>query len=55
MTKIIMRRTLAIGFADLAAALAAVADAADYPARPLRYIVGFAPGGINDILARIVG
>jgi tripartite-type tricarboxylate transporter receptor subunit TctC len=23
--------------------------------RPLRYIVGFAPGGINDILARIVG
>jgi len=50
-----MRRTLAIGFAGLAAALAAVADAADYPARPLRYIVGFAPGGINDILARIVG
>ena len=55
MTRIIMRRTLAIGFAGLAAALAAVADAADYPARPLRYIVGFAPGGINDILARIVG
>lgn len=55
MTKIIMRRTLAIGFAGLAAALAVVADAADYPARPLRYIVGFAPGGINDILARIVG
>ena len=55
MTKIIMRRTLAIGFAGLVAALAVVADAADYPARPLRYIVGFAPGGINDILARIVG
>ncbi|MBI2227319.1 MAG: tripartite tricarboxylate transporter substrate binding protein [Betaproteobacteria bacterium] len=55
MTKIIMRRALAMGFAGLAAALAAVADAADYPARPLRYIVGFAPGGINDILARIVG
>ena len=29
--------------------------AADYPVRPIRYIVGFAPGGINDILARIVG
>lgn len=28
--------------------------AADYPARPLRYMVAFAPGGINDILARIV-
>ncbi len=54
MTKIIMRRALAIGFAGLAAALTTVADAADYPARPLRYIVGFAPGGINDILARIV-
>ncbi len=55
MTEIIMRHALAIGFAGLAAALAVVADAADYPARPLRYIVGFAPGGINDILARIVG
>ena len=55
MTRIIMRRALAIGFAGFAAALAVVADAADYPARPLRYIVGFAPGGITDILARIVG
>jgi len=55
MTSIIMRRALAIGLSGLATVLAAVADAADYPARPLRYIVGFAPGGINDILARIVG
>lgn len=30
------------------------AIAADYPTRPIRYIVGFAPGGINDLLARIV-
>ena len=42
-------------FIGLVSALAAVANAADYPVRPLRYIVGFAPGGINDILARIVG
>jgi tripartite-type tricarboxylate transporter receptor subunit TctC len=30
------------------------AGAADYPTRPLRYLVAFAPGGINDIMARIV-
>ncbi len=34
---------------------ATAASAADYPARPIRYIVAFAPGGINDIMARIVG
>lgn len=33
---------------------AATATAADYPTRPIRYVVGFAPGGINDLLARMV-
>src|SRR5215210_2087365 len=41
--------------AALAAFASAAAIAADYPARPIRYLVGFAPGGINDIMARIVG
>lgn len=31
------------------------ADAQTYPVRPIRLIVGFPPGGINDLVARIVG
>ena len=32
-----------------------VAIAQDYPTRPVRWLIGFAPGGPNDILARIIG
>jgi tripartite-type tricarboxylate transporter receptor subunit TctC len=38
-----------------AALMNGAATAAEYPTHPIRYIVGFAPGGINDIMARIVG
>ena len=31
---------------------AAQASAADFPQRPVRFIVGFVPGGVADLLAR---
>jgi tripartite-type tricarboxylate transporter receptor subunit TctC len=43
----------AVGVAVLFGA-AAIADAADYPERPITIVVGFPPGGASDIMARIV-
>jgi tripartite-type tricarboxylate transporter receptor subunit TctC len=48
-------------FLDLAAGAAAlcalprVASALDFPTRPVHIIVGYAPGGTNDISARLIG
>lgn len=36
-------------------AVAGGAAATDYPKRPIRFVLGFAPGGASDIVSRIVG
>jgi tripartite-type tricarboxylate transporter receptor subunit TctC len=45
---------LATGAAALPA-VSRIASAQTYPTRPLRWIVGFPPGGAADTVARIVG
>ena len=51
-----MRREMLLAAAVLGAVSFSPASlGADYPARPIRFVIGFAPGGASDTMVRVIG
>jgi tripartite-type tricarboxylate transporter receptor subunit TctC len=53
--RVLVRLGLAVALVTAAVSSLQAQDAANYPSKPLRVIVGFAAGGGNDLFARLVG
>src|SRR4051812_15356561 len=56
-SKMMSRRTaiILVALGISAAATTGSASALDYPTRPVRWVVGYPPGGATDIIARLIG
>jgi len=51
-----MRREMLLAAAVLGAvSFSPASHGADYPARPIRFVIGFAPGGASDTMVRVIG